>query len=269
MGLPFLYGTKFGRLILKLLTRPWISKTSGFLMDRGFSRCLIKGFVKKNGIDMNEYVPCKYKSFNKFFYRDIKPEMRPFDMEPTSYVAPCDGVLSVYNISDDLVIPVKQSRYSISDLLRDEEMAKQFNGGICLVYRLCVNHYHRYSFNDSGRLGEYKFIPGILHTVRPIALRHVPVFTENARECVIMDTDNYGKVAQIEVGAMLVGKIVNNKDVTTFTRGLEKGHFEYGGSTIIQLLQPGKVELPKELFDVTDKEEETPVKMGQKLGVTL
>lgn len=266
MSLGFLYGTVPGRVILKLLVRPWVSRFSGLVMDMRISRLLIPGFVRRNGIDMSEYEDCHYPTFNSFFYRRTKPGKREFDMDTAAFVAPCDGLLSAYNITDDLVIPVKQSRFSISGLLRDEKIAEEFRGGTCLVFRLCVNHYHRYAFNDYGTLGEYRFIPGVLHTVRPIALENVPVFTENSREVVIMDTDNFGRVAQIEVGAMLVGKISNNRSIKKFSRGEEKGYFEYGGSTIIQLLRPGCVTFPENYYEATARGEEIPVRMGQRLG---
>ena len=52
----------------------------------------------------------------------------------------------------------------------------------------------------------------------------------------IIEYDNLGKCIQVEVGALLVGKIVNN-DKIEFTKGEEKGYFEFGGSTIVLLLK--------------------------------
>jgi phosphatidylserine decarboxylase len=130
-----------------------------------------------------------------------------------------------------------------------------------------VNHYHRYCYIDDGKKGENVFIPGKLHTVRPIALRSVPVFTENCREYTLMDTENFGTVAQIEVGAMLVGKIANLHGSGHMTRGEEKGRFLYGGSTIVVLLQKDAVKLRDDLWEMTAKEEEVPVKMGECIGI--
>ena len=95
-------------------------------------------------------------------------------MEASNLCAPCDGLLSVWNISEDTVIPVKQSQYTVSSLLKDKELAAEYDGGLCLVFRLCVDNYHRYSYADSGKKGPNIFIPGVLHTVRPIALESRP-----------------------------------------------------------------------------------------------
>ncbi len=84
-----------------------------------------------------------------------------------------------------------------------------------------------------------------------------------------MKTENFGRVTQVEVGAMLVGKIKNHHGSTTFVKGQEKGMFLYGGSTIILLFEKDKVKLPQSFFDMTKQGKELPVKMGQKLGERL
>lgn len=265
--LRFLYETIIGRMILKLLTRPALSRMAGNFMDSGASRVIIPFFIKKNGIDMSEYMDESYSCFNDFFCRRIKPSRRPMNRNEDVLMAPCDGLLSAYPIKEGLVIPVKGSRYSISDLLRDRKMAQRFQGGTCLVFRLCVNHYHRYHYPvDATKTGN-RFIPGVLHTVRPIALRNRPVFKENSREYTLLKTKKFGDIVQMEVGAMLVGKIMNYHQEAEVTKGQEKGRFLYGGSTIILLLEPGKVKIPKKYFEMTQAGQEVDIKMGQKIGV--
>ena len=60
----FLYNSMFGRVLLKLLIRPWLSVFLGFFMDRRISKVLIKSFIKNNNINAN-YTNGKYCS--KFF----------------------------------------------------------------------------------------------------------------------------------------------------------------------------------------------------------
>ena len=266
MALGFLYHTAPGRFILKLLVKPGLSKVCGKFLDTKASKVFIKPFIKNNHIDMSEYIDEDYKCFNDCFCRHIKPECRPVDMNPNNLVSPCDGLLSAYKITDGLVLPVKQSKYSIMGLLRNQELAREFEGGSCLVFRLCVNHYHRYSYMDDGTKGENVFIPGKLHTVRPIALESFPVFIENSREYTVMNTDNFGKTVQVEVGAMLVGKISNNMGAGAIKRGQEKGKFLYGGSTIILLVKKDAAIINEEYFEATAREEETPIKMGSVIG---
>ena len=135
------------------------------------------------------------------------------------------------------------------------------------MFRLCVHHYHRYIYGNSGVKGKNIFIPGVLHTVRPVALREVPVFKENSREYTVIRTENFGDLVQMEVGAMLVGKIDNYHQEKEVHRGEEKGRFLYGGSTIILLLEPDVAEVNPEFFQATEQGLETEIKMGEMIGI--
>ena len=263
--LNFLYNTVMGRILLKILINKRISNICGRYLDSKSSKILIRQFIQKNNIDMSEYENASYNCFNDFFTRQIKKDYRPIDIIKDDFIAPCDGLISIYNINSDTIIPVKQSNYSISELIKGYD-SKIFNDGICVVFRLCVNHYHRYCYIDNLTKSNNFFIDGKLHTVRPIALKRCPVFTENCREYTIMNTENFGTVAQIEVGAMLVGKIKNHHQQGSFKRGEEKGMFLYGGSTIILLVQKNKVAFSQDLFENTKLEIDTPVKMGECIG---
>ncbi len=264
--LSFLYRTIPGRFLLKLLTARPLSAAAGAFMDSALSKPLIGPFLKKNGIRIEDYEEKRYRSFNDCFTRKIKEKLRPIDMDPASLISPCDGLLSAYTIRNDLVIPVKQSVFRIPDLLGGSPDAAYFRDGICLVFRLCVNHYHRYCYFDDGVKGDNVFLPGVLHTVRPIALENVPVFTQNCREYTIIDTSHFGKAAQIEVGAMLVGRIRNHHGSGSVVRGAEKGMFLYGGSTIILLLAKDEVVIDEAYFRETNGDREIPVKMGMRIG---
>lgn len=264
--LNFLYNTVLGRMILKVLTRPFLSKACGKFLDSGLSKPLIRGFVKKNGIDIAQLENPNFTCFNDCFARRLKEGFRTIDEEKAHLVSPCDGLLSAYHIEDGLVIPVKGSRYSIADLLRDEKLARKYHKGLCLVFRLSTSHYHRYSYPADGVKGNNIFIPGILHTVRPIALRSVPVFIENSREYTVIETEGFGNIVQMEVGAMLVGKIDNYHQVKSVARGEEKGKFLYGGSTIILLVEENKISIDPEIYEKTKEEIETPVLLGEMIG---
>ena len=264
-ALRFLYGNIFGRVILRLLTSRFISKLCGSFLDSSLSKPLIKSFVNKNEIDLTDFESENFTCFNDCFCRKIKEGRRPIPEDENVFFSPCDGLLSAYKISDDTVIPVKQSRYTVTSLLKDEALAESFRDGICLVFRLCVNHYHRYCYPASGIKGDNFFIKGRLHTVRPIALENYPVFCENCREYTVIDSEKFGKIIQMEVGAMLVGKIKNLHNSGQVLRGQEKGMFLYGGSTIILLLQKDKANINESFFIDTQNGKETPVKMGESL----
>ncbi|MBR6451472.1 MAG: phosphatidylserine decarboxylase [Lachnospiraceae bacterium] len=261
----FLYHTVPGRMILKILCKPTLSVLCGRFLDSSASLLFVKPFIRKNHIDLAEF-ETDFRCFNDCFSRKIKPGFRTFAKEPGALCTPCDGLLSIYRISDQTVLPVKQSHYSIPSLLQNQKLANRFTDGMCLVYRLCVNHYHRYSYFDDCKKGDNIHIPGILHTVRPVALSQFPVFTQNSREYTVLETMHFGTALQMEVGALFVGKICNHHRCGTFARGEEKGCFLYGGSTIIVLLEKGRAILSDEWERIVGTGQEMPVHMGDVIG---
>lgn len=265
--LKFLYYNRFGGLILRLLTRRWVSKLVGKYLDGRLSKRHIKKYIKKYGIDMSDYIDEEYRNFNAFFTRRIKPELRPFDYDDDAFVSPCDAKLSVYRITDNSEFEIKGFKYTVESLLGNAEAANKYADGLCLVFRLTVSDYHRYFFFDGGTAEGNGFIKGRLHTVQPTALERRRVFTENCREYTLLKTDHFGDVMQVEVGAMMVGRIVNDIKSGRFERGDEKGRFEFGGSTVVLLVEKDRVVLDEEFFRNTSNDCETAVKCGERIGV--
>lgn len=265
-ALRFLYHTVPGRVVLRILISPVISKVAGVYMNTQLSKIHIKGFIKRANIDMSLYEETDYASFNDFFTRKIKLDVRPLAESPDSLASPCDGKMSVYNIERDSTFKIKNSRYSVADLIGDELKAEDFEGGTCVVFRLCVDDYHRYGYVDDGEIISRRHMKGKLHTVRPIALAQYPVFVQNTRECTMIETKTFGMIAQIEVGALMIGRIENYKKRGEVSKGEEKGKFLYGGSTIVLLFKKRAVSIAQEYFDVTERDEEIPVKFRSEIG---
>ncbi len=265
--LNFLYKNKLGRFFLKILSSRCISSLCGVFLDSWLSKPLINSFIKKNNIVISDFEADNFKCFNDCFCRKIKNGKRPIDMGENVLISPCDGLLSAYNLTDNTILPIKQSAYTLNSLLNSEELANTYNNGICLVFRLCVDHYHRYCYPASGQKSENIFIKGKLHTVRPIALEAMPVFVQNCREYTTICTKQFGQILQMEVGAMLVGKIKNHHGQSNVEKGQEKGMFLYGGSTIILLFEKNKVNISKDFFENTKNGLETPVLMGQPINI--
>lgn len=262
----FLYHTAVGRLLLRIVSARWLSALVGKFLSSRPSKLFIRRFVRKNNINTEDYILTDVRSFNDFFTRKIRDGLRPVSDDPCDLVAPCDASLSAYRVSAGTVIPVKQSEYTVSSLLGGDEICKRYDDGICLVFRLGVDNYHRYCYIDNAEKGENVFIKGVLHTVRPIALGVYPVFIRNCREYTVMQTENFGTVTQVEVGALLVGKIRNHHGKATVRRGEEKGMFLYGGSTVVLLLEKDRAAVPDEYFAATSRGEEIPVRMGEPVG---
>ena len=266
--LPFLYETAPGRFLLRGLTHPAISKIAGAFLDTRASTVLIRSYVRKYHIDLSLYEPVQYQSFNQFFTRKIRPGNRPFAMGEHDLPSPCDGKLTVFPITPDAQFTVKGQIYTLDRLLRDENLANQFQGGYCFIFRLTVDDYHRYHYLDSGTKEEDVFLSGKLHSVRPIALLNRPVFCENSRAYTVLHTDHFGQVVQVEVGALLVGRICNLHGAGPIQRGAEKGRFEFGGSTVIVLFQKDAVRPDPALLARTAADQETPVQCGAVIGHT-
>ncbi len=264
--LKFLYHTIPGRVILKIITLPFISQFFGFITNRRISKLYINHFIKKNHIVMTDYPKTAYQSFNDFFTRHILPDKRPFSANPQELIAPADAKLTAYHINKDLTLNIKNSQYTIANLIQDPKLAKEYENGTCLVFRLCVDDYHRYIFIDDGQIINSQSIKGKLHTVNPIALAKVPVFTENHRVVTTLKTSNFAKVIYIEVGALNVGKI-HNQPLKKFKKGEEKGHFSFGASTIILLFKKDCIAIDQLYYDHTNENIETIVKQGMTIGL--
>lgn len=267
--LQVLYKNRLGRILLKLLIQPWVSNISGLVLNSSCSRILIPLFIKKYKINMKEYENRTYSSYNDFFTRKIKEGKRVFDKEPSHLISPCDGKLSVYNINKDSVFFIKNTSYTLKSLLKNKKLADYYEEGILLLFRLSVDDYHRYCYIDNGRKTKNYRIRGVFHTVNPLANDVVPVYKENTREYSILHSENFGKVLFMEVGAMMVGKIVNYHGKASVMRGEEKGRFEFGGSTIIICLEKGRVAIDEDILCNSLKGIETLVKMGEKIGITI
>lgn len=267
-SLNFLYRTAFGRLLLKAMVNPALSRAGGAFMSSRFSKGMINRFVQKNQIDMERYEEGPFRCYNDFFCRRLRQGISAAG-DPGSLISPCDAKLSVYRIEKDSRFFIKGTAYRVADLLQNLELAKLYEGGLCLIFRLTVDDYHRYCYVDSGTKGPNIFIPGKLHTVQPIALERHDIYKENCREYTVMDTDHFGRIVQVEVGALMVGKICNFKQEGSFRRGEEKGMFQFGGSTIVLLLRQGSAQLDQELLDNTAGHMETIVKIGEEIGRSI
>ena len=264
-----LYNTVCGRFLLKILTTPAISKIAGVFMNSYLSVFLINGFIKSNKIDMSDYKTENWKCFNEFFTRKLKAGKRPVDMHENALISPCDGYLTVYDIDETSSFEIKNSVYTMKELLKNDALSEVYDGGLCLIFRLTPADYHRYIYPDTGAKGKNFYIPGKLHTVRPVAFDKYPVFKTNSREYTVLRTNNFDDVVFMEVGAMMVGKICNNHQEHNFKRGEEKGKFEFGGSTIIMVLKKDVAHVSDEIRRYNVAGEEFKVKLGEKIGSKL
>lgn len=264
--LAFLYTTGPGRLILKLLIQPWVSRGVGAFLSTPLSKPMIGPFVRKNNMDLSDYPASAYSSFNDFFARKIDPARRAVPGDRQVLIAPCDGKLTAIEIGQDNRFFVKGVVYTLDTLLWSCDLAEKYRGGTLLLFRLTVDDYHRYCWPFAGTPGEPKRIPGVYHTVNPLAAEKMPIYRENTREYLEIETECFGRALMMEVGALLVGRIQNHPILGTVHRGQEKGYFQFGGSTVILLLGPNTVQLDQDIIRNSRNGEETVVKMGEQIG---
>lgn len=261
-----LYGSMAGRMLVKVLVCPGISRLGGWILDTSLSRYFVPGFIKRHNLVPEQWEKQEFSSYNDFFTRKLKKGQRRFEREKEIFGSPCDGKLSVYPITETGRFRIKHTAYTVDTLLRNKKLAARFYGGEAWVFRLTVEDYHRYAYVDDGVKSSNYRIPGIFHTVNPIANDLEPIYKENTREYCLMHTENFGTVLMMEVGALMVGKIHNYQGAGTISRGQEKGRFEFGGSTVILLTEPGKVQADSDIIKNSGDHYETVVKLGERIG---
>ena len=142
----------------------------------------------------------------------------------------------------------------------------EYKDGYALVFRLSTDNYHRYCYIDSGSKTDNYYIKGVFHTVQPISLKNYNFYKTNSREWTVLNTKNFGKVIDIDIGALGVGRIKNNHKDYEFKKGEEKGYFEFGGSTIVLLVKKNIINIDKDIMENSLENIETIVKYGEGIG---
>lgn len=247
-----------------------------------FKNFAIKKFIAYFKIDMSlavEENPENYPTFNHFFTRALKPEMRPLKGGENNIISPVDGAVSQMTaIGNNTIIQAKGQGYTVEALLADTEMASLFEDGNFTTLYLSPGDYHRIHMPVDGALKKVIHIPGRLFSVNPATVHHVPaLFARNERVVCLFDTP-LGPMAMVNVGAIFVASIetVWQGEITPPThhevrswdyqehpvnlkQGEEMGRFNMG-STVILLFAKNAMQWLEE------HKETDPVQMGQLIG---
>lgn len=270
--LTWAYNARLGRLATDLLLRgKFVSQLYGWFHKKPFSRWRIKPFVKKMGINNNESILSleHFATFNDFFIRETDHSKRPIHKDPRACIAPTDGKILAYRVVEpDTTFRIKRSSFNLREFLCDDLLTERFAGGSMVISRLCLADYHHFHFPDSGIPGKAKSIQGKYYAGGPYALRWlVPFYSENHRMVTLFDSDNFGQMAIIEVGAFTVGSIQQRyQPGLHVAKATHKGFFELGGSTVVLLFQRNSIELDQDLCENTRNEVETYVRLGDSVG---
>jgi phosphatidylserine decarboxylase len=266
--LVWLYYNPIGEATLwALAKRKLVSSVYGNRMDRTSSAKKIHPFIADFDIDMSVAQKQEFSNFNDFFTRKLKADSRPVDTSSTVVVSPADGkVLAYPDISNSWFI-VKGYRFDVSSFLDNPGLAQKYHDGTLLIIRLAPMDYHRFHFPVSGNSSPNKKIDGDYYSVNPFALRKkAEIFCLNKREYSILSNPLFGDVVMAEVGATMVGSIVQTFKGSSVNKGEEKGYFKFGGSTVVLLFEKSKIHIDEDLLVNTAKGYETTVKMGERIG---
>ncbi|MDQ7003598.1 MAG: phosphatidylserine decarboxylase [Ghiorsea sp.] len=270
----FAYGNPFGRLLGPIIASKMFSQYYGKSQDSVKSGQKVAPFIQNFHIPIDQYqkgslkenpIETSYQSFNEFFVRKFKEGQRTFTQHGNEMGAFSEARYFAHeSMTDELNVPVKGSMLRAVDLIADAELAKDFIGGPLMIARLCPVDYHRYHYPDDGKTLQSFTVTGDLHSVNPLALKYrQDIFIKNERRVSILETENFGKLAYIEVGATMVGKIVQSFDESKpFKKGDEKGYFLFGGSTVVLCGEKGKWTPSKDILKNTKAGIETYIQLG-------
>ncbi|CCF60451.1 hypothetical protein KAFR_0K00950 [Kazachstania africana CBS 2517] len=256
---------KFKRLLKVMSIR------QGRKFDSPLSVKQIEPFIKFHSLDTSECLETEYKCFNEFFYRKLKPGSRtPESPDPRVLISPADSRCTTFSsIQESKEIWIKGTKFSIGRLTNNYEH-KTFNEWTTsvAVFRLAPQDYHRFHSPCDGVIGEPQYIDGEYYTVNPMAVRsELDVFGENIRVIIPIETEEFGQILFIPVGAMMVGSIILTcKKGDRIERGQELGYFKFGGSTIIVVLQKRNLYFDSDLVKNSSEQLETLVKVGMSIG---
>ena len=265
-----------------LLPQHFLSRLVGRLAElerpQWLKNKLIGLFIKRYKVDMTEAFapyPEAYANFNEFFTRELKPGARP--LADADVLSPADGAISQFgNIEADQIFQAKGRHFSAKALLGSEDWAKHFENGSFMTVYLSPKDYHRVHMPLDATLKATRYVPGDLFSVNKVTAENVErLFARNERHVCLFETE-YGPMAMVLVGAMIVAGIETTwegqvappgkqiitrqyqtpEDLITLKQGQEMGRFKLG-STVILLF--GKDAIAWETWCQADAE----VRMGE------
>lgn len=262
----------FGRAIREVVASLSIcSAVYGWWQKQPWTKSKIRPFVEKYGVDTSEFLEPvdSFASFNDFFVRKLKPEARPVAEGTATAVIPADGRYYFYQeLSTAPLLDVKGQCLDLPTLLGDSSLAQAYAKGSLVMARLCPTDYHRFHFPVDCTPSPVRLINGALYSVNPIAIKqNLAIFSQNKRMFSMLQSETFGDVLCIEVGATNVGSI-HQTYLSGYkqSKGLEKGYFSFGGSAMLLLFAPERIQFDADLLAATQAGVEIRCLMGQSMG---
>jgi len=216
---------------------------------------LIKWFIHRYRIDLSEFqrgTIKDYSTFNDFFTREIKPELRPVKGSKHEVVSPVDGIVVAFGrIHGDSIVQLKNSHYSLKQLVNEnEELTKEYLNGYFATIYLAPNNYHRVHMPLDGTLKNSKLIPGKVFPVNQDSLKKITnLYIKNQRLVNVFNSPISPfiliLVAALNVSSITASwqsKLVNNEKLIMLSKGEEMGRFNLGSTVLLLFPETSKLE---------------------------
>ncbi|KAH3677565.1 hypothetical protein WICPIJ_008972 [Wickerhamomyces pijperi] len=247
-----------------------LSFKQGARYDSVHSTREIEPFIKFHALDLSDCEPTEYKTFNEFFYRKLRKGARRVEGKTDDIItSPADSRCVAFNMFPHAKeIWIKSRHFTLPKLLGLESLPSHWDNCSIAVFRLAPQDYHRFHSPVSGVVGKPRLIEGEYYTVNPMAIRSdLDVFGENVRVVIPIQTEKFGIVFVVSVGAMLVGStVLSVKEGDHVERADELGYFKFGGSTIITIFKTGCMVFDHDLTENSKEKIETLVRVGMSVG---
>ncbi|PQE10553.1 phosphatidylserine decarboxylase protein [Rutstroemia sp. NJR-2017a BVV2] len=265
------------------LFRLWLhEKTVEAGNDEGtpMSAQQIRSFIDFYDVNMDDFEPSDphaYKTFEDFFVRKHTAKSRPIfkQDDPSKAVVSADSRVVVYpTVAKTKELWIKGKTFTIENLILNEKKAMAWNDGAIASFRLSPQDYHRYHSPVSGTVTWFNQISGDYYQVDPICLRSkVDILTNNARCCLEIEAEEFGKVLFVAIGATDVGTVEINekfrKPGSKIVKGEEVGLFQFGGSSIIVAFEKDRIKFDEDLLTMSRRKVMVDVEVGMSLGTAL
>ncbi|KAL4890305.1 phosphatidylserine decarboxylase [Aspergillus ambiguus] len=244
------------------------------------SKAQIKEFVDFYHIDMSQFEPSseeEYSTFEDFFTRAHKPGSRPIYKkdDPAAAVVVADSRVVTYEtVAQSKRLWIKGDEFTITNLVVDKQLGPRFDDGAVASFRLSPQDYHRYHSPVSGKIKHFRSMPGDYYEVDPFALRSkLDILTRNARDYVVIESQEFGDVLFVAIGASQVGSVRIHEQWqqpgNRVCKGDELGIFQFGGSSIIVAFEKNRIQFDEDLLKFSAQSIAVDVDVGMSLGRAL
>ena len=268
------FKTRKGRLLGYIAKSKTASKLMGWAQNHKSPFSINwKKFVEKHNIDMEPFVIPEggYKTFNEFFTRRLKTGTRPVDPDPSVVVSPADAKCTfVCDISQKDTFIIKSSQWSLERMLGSKLLAEFYEGGTLINFRLAPEDYHHFHFPFDAKASSSQKIAGSYNSVNPYIFKQGgDPLGENARNILVLKSENFCDPLFIIVGAMGVGKIIETyKPDILYKKGDDMGYFQFGASTVCMLFRKGVIKPGNDKLVTNSRNHiETAVKQGERIAI--